>query len=163
MLQIDNDDLMCSYLDQIGIDCEYAIQYIPSRHRNLQGKIVTGFQAVGEIQTNRKFLNSAYCLPIERIAAYGYQDRSLTQELATLSGTQLNHDAFHDCHVVDNVDDPYLGEYVEKDWKIVEREIKVLTELRDFIRGSPYDDSGSPKTLEQYKEWLEKVKEEENV
>lgn len=137
--------------------------YYAANHRDMSGKVGVGYVVCGEININRKHMNSVYTDTITRIAASSYLDRSLTQELATLSGTTLDHDAFHECHVVDVIDDPYLGEYVEDTWKAVEREIKVLEELRAFIRGPAYDESGSPKTREQYKEYLEKVKEEENV
>jgi hypothetical protein len=155
MLRIENDNLILGYLEQLGIDTQYSVQYIPSQHRNLQNKVVVGFQAIGEIQCNRKFLNSAYCLPIERIAAYGYQDRSLTAELASLSGTQLNHDAFHEGHINENVEDPYIGEWVEPTYLVMENQIAALAGIRDNIRGPMFDDSGSPKMREQYKAWLE--------
>ena len=159
MLLIENDDLMAFYLDKAGMDVEYAVQYIPSQHRNLQNKVVVGFQAVGDLQHQRAFLNSVYCLPIERIAAYGEQDRSLTVELASLSGTQLNHSAFHEDMIDDSVNDSFYEGLIEPSYRAVESSIKALEDIRDSIRGSMYDESGNPKTRQQYKEWLAQQRE----
>lgn len=163
MLSIENDNIMLYYLDKLGVDVQYPTMYLPSRHRNMQGKVVVGFRACGEIQHNRAFTKSDYCLPMERVAITGQYDRSLTQELASLSGTTLNHDAFHEDQIDDSANDPYLDEYVEASWKATEREIKVLEELRDFIRGPLYNEAGSPKSRDEYQDYLKGVITEENV
>src|ERR1700741_2477056 len=91
LLAIERDDLINSYLAQLGFDTNKAILYVPAKHRDLAGKAAMGYRAVGEIDPhNRTFLNSSLCLPIERLIAASKTDMSLTRELAKLMGSNVD-------------------------------------------------------------------------
>lgn len=150
-----NDELMFSVLDQLGMDCQYAVEYLPSQHRNMQGKVVIDFQATGELQLQRSFVDSYLCSPIERNIAYGYTDLSLSEALASTSWTNPDYDAFHqeemseECELfMDQQQDTF-------DYEFVGKQIEQLRSIRDTLRGPPYNAAGSPKTREEFKTWYE--------
>lgn len=151
MLHPTNDELMLTYLDKIGMDCEYAVEYLPSKHRNMQNNVVLGFQAVGELQCGLAFVNSVFCSTVERIAIASYQDRSLTQELAGMMNNTLDFNSFND----DGIEEEGgMLDQLEEDWSQVDAQIRQLIEIRDFLRGPPFNAAGSPKTMGEVKEWL---------
>lgn len=147
LLAIERDDLINSYLGKLGFDLNKAILYSPAKHRDLSGKVGVGFRAVGDINpNNREFLNSKLCQPIERLVAASKYDMSLTRELAKLMGSTVE---LKDDQAVEE-DDGFPDELIEEDYDAVEAEILVLENIRDMIRGSPYNEHGALKTPSEY-------------
>lgn len=146
------DRIMFGYLGQLGFDLNYPIQYIPAKHRDMQNKVGIGFRAVGQISTNRKFINSKLCSVEERLIAASYTDLSLARHLAQLLGssTALNS-------VVDiQEDDPdFPPELIEPDYESVAAQILRLEKIRDEVRGNPYNAYGSLKTPAELLEELD--------
>lgn len=136
------DETMAKYLGQLGFDLDYAIQYIPANHRDMQGKTGIGFRAVGEISINRAWVTSSLCDATERMIAAFHTDPGLARELAALMGNSISFKDEHDEAFEDNYDGDIEADYEEKS-----DEIKSLIAIRDQIRGNPYDESGSLKLL----------------
>jgi hypothetical protein len=154
MLHPSNDKLMESYLGKLGFDTDYAIQYVPNNYRDMRDKVGVGFRAIGELQINRAFINSYLCSTMERVAATSYHDRSLTVELANLMGGALDFKSFSEGGVEED-EGQFFQELLDPDWKMIANQIKVLTDLRDKIRGPSTNASGNPKTFEEYKEYYD--------
>jgi hypothetical protein len=149
LLQIKNDDLVNSVLAELGFDITKPILYVPAKHRDLSGKVGVGFRAVGDIDpTDRKFLNSSLCQPIERLIAASKTDMSLCRELAKLTGSTVE---LRDDGAVDEADD-YPDELTEPDEEAVAKQILVYENVRDAIRGTPYNEQGALKTPQEYQQ-----------
>lgn len=129
------DETVKKYLGQLGFDTDYEIQYVPSKHRDMQGKIAVGFQAVGEISINRNFINSPLCDVTDRMVAASYADPSLTREMAGMMGSSTNYQSLLEDDAVED-----SGEYdaadVEDDYEWVMTQIKQLEMVRDQVRGT---------------------------
>lgn len=149
MLSIANDKLINSFLSQLGFNTDAAVFYEVAKHRDLQNKVAVGFRAVGTITQDRAYLNSPMCTPIERMIAASQTDMSLTRELAKLSGTSSHSELTNNAASLSS-DSQQDSEYTEPDCDEVAAQIKQLEELRDFIRGSAYNEYGSLKTAEEY-------------
>lgn len=150
LLEIKNDDLVASILAQVGFDIDYPVAYVPSKHRDMQNRVAVGFMAVGEISLNRAFVSSSICTPTERMIASSYTDPSLTYELAKLAGNHVNYKSLLEDEAEDTGDE-LPEDMLEQDRDIVAAQIKVLTDLRDLIRGNMYNDAGDLKTYDEYK------------
>jgi hypothetical protein len=151
LLDVKYDYEVSKILDAIGIDTEYPVSYLPSKHRDMQGKIAVGFMAVGDISLNRSFINSYLCNTTERMIAASYSDPSLTRELGALMGHQVNFRSLLDDEA--EFDGEELPEdQLEPDRREVAAQIKALAEIRDQIRGSMYNDAGDLKTFMEYQQ-----------
>lgn len=139
------DDLVNPYLGKLGFDLDYGIVYEPSKHRDLQGKVAVGFRVLGELNINRRIINSDLCTVEDRFIAAGYQDPSLVRELGPLMGTRLDYRAFHGEEDGEEYED-FLAEDIEPSYAEVTREIALLTAIRDQIRGDIYNEAGSIKS-----------------
>jgi hypothetical protein len=142
------DGTVNGYLAKLGFDITQAIQYIPAKHRNMQGKVVIGYRAVGTINRDREFINSPFCSTIERLIAASTYDMSLTRELAKLMGSSVQ---LKDDDAVE-MDENYPEEWVEADFEEVQARIRTLEVLRDRIRGSMYNEYGALKRPYEYQE-----------
>jgi len=136
------DPLVNKYLGQLGFDMDYAILYVPAKHRDMQGNVGVGFRAVGEISINRSFINSSMCSLIERLIAASYTDPSLTRELCQLMGNSIS---FKNTEGESMDESDFPDELIEPDYDEVTREILMLENLRDSIRGPMHDEAGSLK------------------
>lgn len=146
LLSIERDDLVNQYLAELGFDITKAILYVPAKHRDLSGKVAVGYRAVGDINQDRKWLNSSMCLPIERLIAASKTDMSLTRELAKLMGSNVD---LRDDGVVEEPED-FPDELTEPDADDVAHQILILESIRDQVRGSPYNEQGALKTPQEY-------------
>lgn len=153
MLHIDMDDTINSILAEIGFDVDYGITYFPAKHRNLQNNVLIGYMASGEVSINRKHLTSVYADLTDVLIASSYQDTSLTKELANLSGLSRSYDNNQESDDYGDGQQDMPPNQLEEDWEDIEKQIRQLEELRDFIRGPQMGESGSAKTAEQYKAW----------
>lgn len=147
LLSIEYDDLVNQHLAELGFDITKAILYVPAKHRDLSGKVAVGYRAVGDISQDRTYLNSSMCLPIERLIAASKTDMSLTRELAKLMGSNVD---LRDDGVVEEPED-FPEELCESDADNVAYEILILENMRDQVRGSPYNEQGALKTPQEYK------------
>lgn len=137
------DALVNSCLEQLGFDLKRPIQYLPSKHRDLQGKVAVGFRAVGEIAADdRNYITSKMCTLTERLVASASRDPSLARELCNLMGNSIN---LSDSDGGLGDDEGFPEELVEADHDNIAEEIRNLENLRDQIRGSQYDEAGALK------------------
>lgn len=147
LLSIDNDDIVCCILEKLGFDTMYPIAYVPSKHRNMQGQVVIGYQLVGDVTLNRLVLNSPVCDATDRLIAANYQDPSMARELAGMMNIQCNYSSEDSEEVVFDEDAE-----VEEDYEWVAQQIRQLETVRDAIRGSMFNEQGEIKTFSEYKE-----------
>ena len=150
LLSIENDEVMEKILAACGIDTQYSVLYIPSKHRDMQNKVSIGFMAVGDISINRKFINSPMCSTTERMVAASYTDPSLTRELANLMGGTVNFRSLQE-ESMDFEGEELPEDMLELDRVAVANQIKQLADLRDMIRGTPYNEAGEIKCFWEYK------------
>lgn len=136
------DDTVNAYLGQLGFDMTCAIQYIPAKHRDMQGKVAVGFRAVGEISADRNYITSKMCSITERLIAASYTDPSLCRELSSLMGNSITFKDSDDNH---DGEESYPDHEVEADFKAVQDEIRNLENLCATIRGTPHDEAGALK------------------
>lgn len=159
LLSPDMDTLVYGCLEQLGFDVTQTIEYIPSKHRSMSGKISVDFQAVGEMNRDKKY-NHLRDATLRTVVA-GYSDASLAREMSLLMGEKNTYrnenDAWDDGSRAKASDPRYFSEeqlleygytgntededecgadYIEADWENNLRAIKQLEELRDAIRGT---------------------------
>jgi hypothetical protein len=149
LLDIKNDDIVKKVLKQLAFDCEYGVAYIPTKHRDMRGKIAIGFQCVGEVTLNRDLLNSSVCDATDRLVATSHRDVGFAKELASMMGAQVDLSRDDDAEYVPEED--FDESQVEDDYEFVLKQIKQLEEVRDMVRGSMYNAAGDVKTYEEYK------------
>src|ERR1700741_32783 len=137
MLDIKNDGLVHKYLAMFGFDLDYGIYYGASKHVDMSGKIAVGFRICGEVEINKRFVDGPFATIADKLVAYSYTDRSWMEELAELSGKSPDFKDFADDGLMafEETTPEYAESDYEEDYLEVERQIKQLEELRDFIRG----------------------------
>lgn len=150
MLSIANDALINSYLAVLGFNINASILYEPAKHRDMTNKVGVGYRAVGTITQDRTYLNSPMCTPIERMIAASQTDMSLTRELAKLAGTNSHSDLTDSRAASSGGEGGQEFDYTEPDCDDIAKQIQYLIELRDTIRGCPYNEYGSLKTPQEY-------------
>lgn len=132
----DNDKLIAPYLKVLGYDLDYAVQFIASQHRNLQGKVVIAYQIVGEVEINDSFQSSAFASAEDRQIAAGYKDLSYADHIG---------DARTACREYGEESDGFAPDQCNPDEREILKQIKVLEDLLLSARGSPYKQDGSLK------------------
>lgn len=143
LIHPDMDKAVNKYLGQLGFDLDYAVQYVPANHRDMQGNVGVGFRAVGEISINRSFINSPLCSITERMIAAFHTDPGLARELAALMGNSIS---FKDTEYEgDTSEEDFPENLIEPTYNEVSQQIKALEAIRDELRGSPYNEDGSLK------------------
>lgn len=147
------DDKVNFYLEQLGFNTNAPVEYIPNKHRDMQGNVGVGFRAVGTIDTTSEFLKTNLATMEDRIMATFFRDPSLARELAHMlqAGIRFTVQEVEE----DSNEDEFPEELIEPDHEEVSAEIKAMESLRDAIRGPMYNDSGAAKTTKEYKEfWI---------
>ena len=145
------DVVMEQVLEELGYDVEYPVIYQASNHRDMQGKVAIGFQAIGELIINRNVVNSGMYDLFEVIATTGYSDLSLTQELAKLQNTSMKYTDFIDEETGGALAPEDFPECLkEPDEEFILIQIKQLNDIRDALRGNMYKEDGSLKCFEDY-------------
>lgn len=154
MLHIDNDPLVNNVLRQCGMDIDYGVAYIPSKHVDMQGRIAIGYMAVGEVSINREYIDSPLSSSTDRLVAAGYRDVSLAQELLTLATSNRAYSEFVDTEYLPEAEDVvgYDEADVEEDYEWVSAQIQQLEDIRDALRGSMFNSAGTLKTAEEYQQ-----------
>lgn len=137
-----NDALIAPFLEKLGFDLEYPIEYMARQHRNLQGQVVIAYMIAGEIQCNKSFLSSAFATVEDRIIAAGYRDLGLAKDMSASLSTNNDYDSG-----VPEAFPPDLANPNEQD--ILEK-INLLEDLLTQVRGSQYKLNGGLKTMEDY-------------
>lgn len=149
LLHPSRDKMMAKYLEQLGFNTDAPVQYIPNKHRDMQGNVGVGFRAVGTIAVGSEFLESRMATMEDRILATYFTDPSLARELAQMMNTGISFSDGDDNSLLDD-EDEFPEELTEPDFPEVEAALKELEQLRDSIRGSMYNESGAPKTYGEY-------------
>lgn len=141
------DQLVNSFLADLAFDTDYPIEYVPSIHRDLQGVVALGFRAIGEVSINRNHINSPLCNLEDRLIAAGYMDSSLLEALGQLSLKSPDYSSLMSAEGL-----PWAPVYfyppqniLEDDWENSEAQIRELYKIRDAVRGSAYNASGTLK------------------
>lgn len=148
LLQVSMDAKVNLALGQLGFNLDAPILYVPVKHRDMAGGVGVGYRAVGEINNDKAYLDSPVCPQIERLIWASRQDMSLARLLARMMGHSINLSDDSGAE-----EDPFIGEeYLEPDCEEVTAEIRILENLRDELRGSPYNEFGALKTPKEYLE-----------
>lgn len=147
-----NTELLKPVLKTLGFDLDYPIQFIPSQHRNMQGKVVISYQIVGEVECNAEFLNSAWATHEDRMIAAGYRDLSLAHDLA--SSATIGRDYNSGEGVIEALPPDMLN----PDEKSIRDQITMLEDYLRAVRGDPYKEDGGLTTIDEaYKAYLAKT------
>lgn len=157
-LPITVDKLVLKTLHTLGLDKHKGYKIVAENHRNLQGKVLTGYVYIGEIRNDKEYLNSPFCTAEERIIATSTKDFSLTQELLKMSWGNSDYGSFQE-----EIDDdgkpakasPALKENFEDNWEDHSKYIETLQQIVENVRGCSMGEDGSLKT---HKEWLATLK-----
>lgn len=153
MLQPRMDHLISGFLKIVGFDLDYPVEYVPSLHRDMQGKVALGFRCVGEVSCNRADINSPFCDLTDRLVAASYLDTSLMDALSELVAQSPDYASLAEDGQINVEEMPALATIIfEDNWEDTEAQITVLYDLRDKIRGSAYNESGALKMPEEYHE-----------
>jgi hypothetical protein len=156
MLSIDMDEKVNRVLHELGVDLDYGVSYYAAQHRNLAGEVIVGYMACGEIQINRKFLSSKFADLTDLMVASAFTDPSLTFALGELTGKTRSYNHSHSLE--DDSDKSFLKEHVEPACWTIEKQIKSMNDLVEFIRGPSHNSAGTVKTPEEYKQYAEQNK-----
>lgn len=154
LLYIENDELVNHYLRKLGFNLSRPIQYLPAKHRTLDGKIVVGFRAVGDVSSNPVFLRSKLCSSAEYLVAVSKRDNALMQLMNNLSDGAGGLASIAD-------DLPWVAADNEPDASKIALQLELMIAERDSIRGNPYREDGSlwyPGELESPAPWKYKGK-----
>ncbi len=137
-----NDKLIAPYLRIVGFDLDYPVQYIPSKHRNLQGQEIIAYQIVGEVECNESFLNGPWATTEDRIIAAGYRDIGKAEDMAQALTSARDYDS--------GVVEGFPPDLANPDEAEILMQIKVLEDLLLNVRGSPFKQDGSRFTLAEW-------------
>lgn len=130
------------FLKIVGFDLDYPIEFIPSQHRNIQGKEVIAYMIVGELECNDSFLSSVWATTEDRIIAAGYKDLGKARDMAQALTTARDYES--------GVTEGFPPDLVNPDEAEIAMQIKVLADLLLAVRGTPFKQDGSRFTLDEY-------------
>lgn len=146
------DEQLIPVLYALGMDTNQPMQYLANNMRDYAGETGVGIRIVGELRTDREFINSGMCNTIERIILSGQTDVSLMMELVSLMAHTLDFKAFFDENEVDESEHEDLPLCLtEPNWKDTAETIDALNNAILQIRGCPFREDGSLKTWQEYK------------
>lgn len=138
----ENDKLIAPFLEILGFDTEYPVEFVPAMHRNLQGKVVIAYLVVGDINCNAAFRKSVWCTTEDRIIAAGYTDLSLAADMAAASTACRDYGA--------DPTEALTTDQLNPDEKDIVKQIQLLADILLDVRGSPYKQNGSRKLLGEH-------------
>lgn len=138
------DALISPFLKLLGFDLDFPIEYAPSQHRNMQGKVVIAYRIIGEVECNNAFLQSPYALAEDRIIARGYRDLGVAQDMAgqLTTGRDYGHS--------DGSEKGFPPELTNENEQAIKDQINSLAGLLMIVRGNPFRQDGSRSTLAEY-------------
>jgi hypothetical protein len=137
-----NSDLIAPFLKVLGFDLDYPIQFVPSQHRNLQGKVVIAYMIVGEVECNASFLESSWATVEDRIIVAGYRDLGKADAMAMSLTTGREYDT--------GAVEGFPPDLANPDEDEIAMQIKVLSDLLLAVRGTPFKQDGSRFTLSEH-------------
>lgn len=137
-----NDLAIYPYLHMLGIDTDYAVSISASQHRNLQGKLVIGYQFSGEIRLDPEFRASPFCTVEDRIIINGATDLGLADDMSR----SLSMGREYGSGVVEG----FPAELCNPDEQEIIERIAVLEQLIDVARPGRFKECGSLKTVAEY-------------
>ena len=158
MIDPKNDHLVNPFLEIMGMDLDYPLQYVAKQHRNLQNKVVINYMIIGETNINREHITGPWGSLTDRMIAAAYQDPSLCKELGSHLNTSLDYNAFKGGR--DQPDEqPSTADFPTTDEeRMITAQIKQLEELLLHIRGDQRREDGGYKYPHEYS-----VKKEDNT
>ncbi len=113
MIHPNNDKVIKAVLETIGYDVKQKIDFIPSYHRDMQGKAAVGFQVLGEYNLDPKY--DKFVDTIDRVVKAGYTDPHLARDMAELMGKRFSYKNEDEIDVKSNLeDDPRYYTEAEK-------------------------------------------------
>lgn len=146
------DKLLVPIYSALGLDTNKPFTYYANNLRFWSGGTGVGIRAVGELKTDREFINSPMCNVIERIIISGNTDTSLMLELVNLMCHTLNFKAFFSENEEDESEhEAWPPILTEPNWKDTAEQIAALEEYILNVRGTSYREDGSLKTWQEYK------------
>lgn len=140
------DALISPFLKIVGFDLDYPVEFIASQHRNLQGKKVIAYRIVGEVECNDSFLSSGFATTEDKIIARGYNDLGLSNDMAS----QLTVGRDYGGDDLGQSEKGFPPELTNEDEAEITMQIQLLTDLLTIVRGNPFKQDGSRKTLAEY-------------
>lgn len=141
----ENDALLAPYLRMLGFDLDYPIEYVPSQHRNLQGDVVIAYRIIGDVECNDEFLSGPFATSEDRMIVRGYQDIGLADDMAKqlTSGRDYGGDEGQS-------EKGFPPELTMDNESVVTDQIHVLRELLLTVRGNPFKQDGSRRTMAEH-------------
>lgn len=158
MINPANDNIVKEVLAEIGYDVTKGISYIPSYHRDMQGKAAVGFQVIGEYHRDKKY--HKFVDTFDRVVMAGLSDVHLAKDMAELLGKRFVYKNDDEAPARGLVDDPrYFSEaelyalgYTgfeddtedsflqdhggpESDWEMINSQVEALIAVRISLRG----------------------------
>ena len=152
LLTTKTDDLLLQYASTFGLDNKFGYALVYNKHRNLQGDTLFGYRVVGEIRTDRLFLNSPFCSVEDRAIAQAGKDVGLALELFGMLGSRVNYGMLKDED--EDADDLAEGSYLETDYGVNTLAMRYHEDVCTAARGSPFNEFGK---LKNYQEWQDTV------
>lgn len=146
----ENDKLIAPYLKMLGYDLDYPIEWVPSQHRNMQGKVVIAYRIVGETECNESFLSGPFATSEDRMIARGYQDLTLANDMAKQMTTGRDYGGDEG-----QSEKGFPPELVMENEGVVAMQIQTLKDLLVMVRGDQYNPDGGRKTIYDYHEGWE--------
>lgn len=140
------DELISPFLSKLGFDLDFPIEYAPSQHRNMQGKVVIAYRIIGEVECNNKFLTSEFATAEDRVIARGYRDLGLAGDMAK----QLTTGRDYGGEGEGQSEKGFPPELTNDDEQAIKNQINSLAGLLMIVRGNPFRQDGSRATLAEY-------------
>ncbi len=139
------DELVSPFLAKLGFDLDFPIEFAPSQHRNMQGKVVIAYRIIGEVECNNAFLTSPFATAEDRVVARGYRDLGLAGDMAKqlTAGRDYGHDDGQG-------EKGFPPELTNEDEQTIKDQINSLAGLLMIVRGNPFRQDGSRATLAEY-------------
>lgn len=146
LIDPNNDELVKTYLHELGFDLAQPVEYIPCKHRTLQGKVVVSYLLSGELNMSEEFLSSSFATQ---------EDREFAREFREIeSGMRLQEEhEEEECHAFVSErkkrESALPFDQLESDSSAIEEIIASLAESLLSLRGDPFKSNGSRKTMDE--------------
>lgn len=133
--------LISPFLRVLGYDLDFPITFVPSQHRNMQGKVVIAYMVVGDVECNASFLGSVWATTEDRVVAAGYKDLGAAETIASAMTQSREYDS--------GAVEGFPPDMSNPDEASITMQIKVLADLLLAVRGNPFKNDGSRRTLDE--------------
>lgn len=135
ILHPSQDKLVAPVIHALGIDTDFPVEIHANKYRDMNGKVAIGYRFVGHLRIDRGYINSGFADTIERVAATGYSDPSLTRELAEMMGQTVDFKSFHEGETEELSEEEFPVSMMEEDYASSEDLITTLNVIVNRVRG----------------------------